>query len=42
MRYSNFTPGHIFKENESINSKRHMQHNVHNSIIYNCQDMEAV
>ena len=33
---------HIQKnKNKNTNSKRHMHSNVHSSIIYNCQDMEA-
>ena len=35
---SNFTPGYIFKEDKSINSKRYMLPNVHSSIIYNSED----
>ena len=33
--------GYISKENENPNSKIYMQPNVHSSIIYNSQDMEA-
>ena len=29
------------KQTQNINSKRYMHPNVHSSIIYNCQDMEA-
>ena len=35
------TPGYIFKRNKNTNSKRYMHPNVHSSIIYNCQDVEA-
>ena len=38
---SNSTLGYISEKNENTNSRRYMQHNVHSSIIYNCQDMEA-
>ena len=38
---SNSTPGYIDKENENINWKRYMYPNVHSSIVYNTQDMEA-
>ena len=38
---SSSTPGHLSKENENTNSKRAMHPNVHSSIIYNSQDMEA-
>ena len=34
-------PGYISEENKSTTLKRYMQNNVHSSIIYNCQDMEA-
>ena len=27
--------------NKNTSSKRYMHHDVHSSIIYNCQDMEA-
>ena len=29
------------QKNKNTNSKRYMHPNVHSSIIYNCQDMEA-
>ena len=35
------TPGYISEENETVNSKRYMHPNVHSSIIYNSQDLEA-
>ena len=38
---SNFTPGHISEKNKSTDVKRYRHPNVHSSIIYNCQDMEA-
>ena len=39
---SNSTPGYISpKKPENTNSKRYMHSNVHSSIIYNSQDMEA-
>ena len=41
MWSNNSTPGYISKENESINLKRYMHLNIHSSIIYNSQDMEA-
>ena len=37
----NSTPGYISKKKENTNLKRYMCPNVHSSIIYNCQDMEA-
>ena len=37
----NSIPGNISKENKDTNSKRYMNPNVHSSIIYNSQDMEA-
>ena len=33
---SNFTPGHISKENKNTNSKRYMYPNVRSIVIYNC------
>ena len=38
---SNSTPGYISEKNKDTNSKRRMQPNVHSSIIYGCQVMEA-
>ena len=38
---SNSTSGNKIKESENTNSKRYMHPNVHSSIIYNGQDMEA-
>ena len=38
---SNSISGYIFKENETINSKRYMYHYVHSSTIYRSQDAEA-
>ena len=38
---SNSTPGYTSEENENTNLKRYMYVNVHSSIIYNSQDMEA-
>ena len=38
---SNSTPGYISEENGNTNLKRYMHPNVHSSIIYNSQDMEA-
>ena len=32
---------YIWKKNENTNLKRNMHSNIHNSIIYNSQDMEA-
>ena len=37
--FSNLTPGHISRQN--YNSKRYTYWNVHNSTIYNNQDMET-
>ena len=37
----NFTPGYISEEKKNTNLKRYMYPNVHSSIIYNSQDMEA-
>ena len=39
--YSNSTPEHTGKENENANLKLYMHPNVHRSIIYDSQDMEA-
>ena len=33
--------GIYLKKNKSTNLKRYMHPNIHSSIIYNCQDMEA-
>ena len=41
MWSNNATPGYTSKENKNINLKRYMHTNVHSSIIYNRQDMEA-
>ena len=38
---SHSTPGHISKDKENTNLKRHMHPNVHSSIICNDQDMAA-
>ena len=38
---SNSTPEYISEENANTNSKRYMHPNVHSSIIYNSQDMDA-
>jgi len=38
---SNSTSGNKIKESENADSKRYMHPNVHSSIIYNGQDMEA-
>ena len=38
---SNPTPGCISEKKKNTNSKRYMHPNVHSSIIYNCQAMEA-
>ena len=37
----NSTPGYLSEENENTNLKRYMHPNIHSSIIYNSQDMEA-
>ena len=37
----NSTPVYISEKNENSNSKRYIHSNVHDSIIYNSQDMEA-
>ena len=39
--YSNSTPEHTGKEKENANLKLYMHPNVHRSIIYDSQDMEA-
>ena len=39
---SNSPSGYISEEKETINLKRYMHPNVHNSINYNSQDMEAI
>ena len=36
-----FPPGYLFEKNENNNLQRYMHPNVHSSIIYNCQDVEA-
>ena len=41
MWSSNITPGYTSEENENTNSKRYMHPNVHSSVIYSRQDMEA-
>ena len=41
MWSSNSTPEYISEENENTNLKRYVYLNVHSSIIYNSQDMEA-
>ena len=38
---SNSTPEYISEKNENTNSKWYNHLNVHSSIIYNSQDMEA-
>ena len=38
---SNSTPGYTSEENKNTNLKKYMHPNVHSSIIYNSQDMEA-
>ena len=38
---NNSIPGYISKENECSNSKIYIYPNVHSSITYNSQDMEA-
>ena len=35
------TPGHVSREDENSNSKRHVQPSVHSSTTYNSQDTEA-
>ena len=42
MPHSNFTSGYTTEENENINLKTYMYFNIHSSIIYNSQDMEAI
>ena len=42
---SNSTPGYLFekkKKEEKQKEKKDKHSNVHNSIIYNCQYMEAI
>ena len=41
IQFSNSTPGYIPKENENTNLKTNMYLNIHSSIIYYSQDMEA-
>ena len=41
LPYRTSTLGYISKRKKNINSKRYMHPNVHSSVIYNCQDMEA-
>ena len=41
MWQSTSTPGYICKKNKNTNSKKYMHPNVHGSIIYSCQDLEA-
>ena len=36
-----FHSAYIPEKNKNINLKRYMHPNVHNSVICNCQDMEA-
>ena len=38
---SNSTPGYISDRNKNTKSKRYMHSNVHSSINYNSQDIEA-
>ena len=38
---SNSTPEYLTKENNNMNSKRYMHPNIHSSINYNSQDIEA-
>ena len=38
---NNFTPGYISEKLKNTNSKRCMHPNLHNSTIYNSQDMET-
>ena len=37
----NSIPETVSEENENTNSKRHLYPNVHSSMIYNFQDMQA-
>ena len=39
--FSNSSPGHISEKNKSTNLKRYIHPDVHSTIIYSCQDMEA-
>ena len=39
---NNSTPGFILEEKKNTNSRRCMYINFNSSIIYNCQDMEAI
>ena len=39
---SNSTLGYILKKIQDTNWERHMHPNVHSSIIYTCQGMEAI
>ena len=39
---ANAPPRHISGKYESSNTKRYVHPNVHSSIIYNSQDMEAI
>ena len=41
IRPSNSTPSYIFDENKNTNLKSYMHPNVHSSITYNSQDVEA-
>lgn len=41
IQFTNSTPGYIPKENENTNLKTNMYLNIHSSIIYYSQDMEA-
>ena len=38
---SSSTPGYIAEQNKNTNSNVYLHPNVHSSVIYNCQDMEA-
>ena len=42
IQFSNSTPGYLFEENKNKNLKRYMHPNVHSSIIYNSQVMQAI
>ena len=44
LQYDTAIPllGIYLKKNKNTNSKRYVHLNVHSSIIYNCQDMEAI
>ena len=42
MWSSNSTPGYMSEENQNTNLKRYMHPNVHSSIIYKSQDVEAI